>query len=128
MKKINAKGKVNIGCLLLSILLIAGLYVGFKFGKVYLSKYMFNRRLYELAGDIAKDYNFKKYPNHMDVANAVIKEAERSSIDLTPDDITVVRRDDRLVIIQVFWEGEIVLPNYTYDFFFEFEAKRNVVY
>jgi hypothetical protein len=128
MKTHAMRGKINIGCLVLSVLLISGVYVGFKFGTVYISKYIFNRNLYELAGDVAKDYSSKRYPNNMDVVNAVIKEAEKTSIDLTPEDIRILRRDNQLVIIEVTWEGEIVLPNYTHYFFFEFEAKRNVVY
>jgi len=122
------RGKINIGCLLLSILLISAVYVGFKFGTVYISKYMFNRNLYELAGEVAKDYDFRSYPNNMDIANAVIEEASKTSIDLTPEDIRILRRDDQLVIIGVTWEGEVVLPNYIHYFTFEFEAKRNVVY
>ena len=128
MKTHAMRGKINIGCLLLSVLLISGVYVGFKFGTVYLSKYMFNRNLYELAGNVAKDYDFRSYPNNMDIINAVIKEADNTSINLTPEDIRILRRDNQLVIIEVTWEGEIVLPNYTHYFFFEFEAKRNVVY
>ncbi len=122
------QGKINIGCLLLSVLLISGVYVGFKFGTVYISKYMFNRNLYELAGDVAKDYDSKRYPNNMDVVNAVITEADKTSIVLTPEDIRILRRDNQLVIIEVTWEGEVVLPNYIHYFTFEFDAKRNVVY
>lgn len=122
------RGKINIGCLVLSVLLISAVYVGFKFGTVYISKYMFNRNLYELAGDVAKDHQGRTYPDNRAVVNAIIDEAEKTSIDLTPEDIRILRHDDQLVIIEVTWEGEIVLPNYTHYFFFEFEAKRNVVY
>ena len=104
------------------------MYVGFKFGTVYISKYIFNRNLYELAGDVAKDHRGRTYTNNLDVVNAIIDEADKTSIDLTPEDIRIIRWDNQLVIIQVTWEGEIVLPNYTHYFFFEFEAKRNVVY
>ncbi len=128
MKTHAMRGKINIGCLLLSILLIAAVYTGFKFGTVYLSKYMFNRNLYELAGDVAKDYRGRTYKNNLDIVNAIIDEADKTSIDLTPEDIRIIRWDNQLVIIQVTWEGEVVLPNYTHYFFFEFEAKRNVVY
>ncbi len=122
------RGKINVGCLILSVLLITAVYVGFKFGTVYLSKYMFNRNLYELAGDVAKDYRGRTYKNNLDIVNAIIDEADKTSIDLTPEDIRIIRWDDQLVIIQVTWEGEVVLPSYTHYFFFEFEAKRNVVY
>jgi hypothetical protein len=128
MKTHAMRGKINIGCLLLSVLLISGVYVGFKFGTVYISKYIFNRNLYELAGDVAKDHQGRTYTNNLDVVNAIIDEADKTSIDLTPEDIRIIRWDKQLVIIQVTWEGEIVLPNYTHYFFFEFEAKRNVVY
>ncbi len=122
------RGKINIGCLLLSILLIAAVYTGFKFGTVYLSKYMFNRNLYELAGDVAKDYRGRTYKNNLDIVNAIIDEADKTSIDLSPEDIRILKWDNQLVIIQVTWEGEVVLPNYTHYYFFEFDVKRNVVY
>ena len=128
MKMHAMRGKINIGCLLLSILLIAAVYTGFKFGTVYLSKYMFNRNLYELAGDVAKDYRGRTYKNNLDIVNAIIDEADKTSIDLTPEDIRIIRWDNQLVIIEVTWEGEVVLPNYTHDFIFVFDAKRNVVY
>ena len=128
MKTHAMRGKINVGCLLLSVLLISAVYVGFKFGTVYISKYIFNRNLYELAGDVAKDHRGRTYTNNLDVVNAIIDEADKTSIDLTPEDIRIIRWDNQLVIIQVTWEGEIVLPNYTHYFFFEFEAKRNVVY
>jgi len=128
MKTHTIRGKVNVGCLLLTVLLIAGIYVGFKFGTVYLSKYMFKRNLFELAGDVAKDYDFKTYQNNMDITNAIIEEADKNSIDLVPEDIRIMRRDSQFVIIEVTWEGAVVLPNYTHYFSFEFETKRNVVY
>lgn len=128
MKKYRISGKVNVGCLFLTILIIAGGYVGFKFGKVYLAKYLFNRRLYEFAGDVAKDYNAKRFPRDRAIAEEVLKEAENYSIDITLDDITINRKRDESITINVTWEGDIVLPQYTHYFIFEFEVKRKVVY
>ena len=127
MKKYRVSGKVNVGCLILTILLVVGSYVGFKFGKVYLAKYLFNRRLYEMTGDVAADHRARIYPNNRAIAEEVLREARNSSIDITHDDIRI-QRDDQFVIINVTWEGDIVIPQYTHHFVFEFEVKRDVVY
>ena len=56
MGKPGIRGKVNIGCITLTLLLIIGGYVGFKFGRVYLSQYIFDRKVFELTGDAADDW------------------------------------------------------------------------
>jgi len=47
MKTARMHGKVNFGCLTLIILLVAGGYVGFKFGRVYMAKYMLDKRKWQ---------------------------------------------------------------------------------
>jgi len=128
MKKHAARGKINIGCLFLIVLLIAGSYVGFKFGKVYLSQYLFKRQLLELSSEVAKDYTLKMYPSNTDIVNAVIEEARKLSVELTPENIEIVRRDDHFFVIKVTWEEEVVLPYYTHYFTFEFNKERNIAY
>ena len=91
MKKQGIHGKINIGCLFLSLLLIAGGYVGFKFGRVYLSNYMFDRKLYEIAGDVAEDWKAKAFPSDKDIANAIMEEARKHSVGITYDDIEIDR-------------------------------------
>ena len=60
MGKQGMHGKTNFGCLFLSLLLIVGGYVGFKFGRVYLSQYMLDRKIFEIAGDAAEDWKAKR--------------------------------------------------------------------
>jgi hypothetical protein len=113
MNKPSIGGKVNIGCLLLILLVIAGGYVGYKFGRVYLSQYIFDRKVFELTGDAADDWKEK--------------EAQNLSIDITYDDI-LVEREDKSVRIRVIWEGDIVIPFYTHHYYFPFEYKRDKVF
>ena len=120
-------GKVNIGCLLLILLLIAGGYVGFAFGRVYLAQYIFDRKVFELTGDVADDWQSKDFPSEIDVANAVMEEAQNLSVDITYDDI-LIEQEKKYVRIQVTWEGDIVIPFYTHHFFIPFDHKRERVY
>lgn len=125
MKKFKVSGKVNLGCLFLIIVLIAGGYVGYKFGRVYLAKYIFNKKLYEIAGNVAEDYNSKDYPSNRTIIEEVLKEAKQLSITISHDDIWVTRAAG-LATIKVTWEVDVVLPKYTRNFVFEFEADRKV--
>ena len=127
MNKPSIRGKVNIGCLLLILLVIAGGYVGYKFGRVYLSQYIFDRKVFELTGDAADDWKEKLFPSEVDIANAVMEEAQNLSIDITYDDI-LVEREDKSVRIRVIWEGDIVIPFYTHHYYFPFEYKRDKVF
>ena len=62
---------------------------GFKFGRVYLAQYMLDRKIFELAGDAAEDWKEKLFPSERDIADAVMEEAQRHSVDITYDDIQV---------------------------------------
>ena len=55
MKQSRMQGKINIGCLIITLLLIAGGYVGFKFGKVCMAKYFLDKKIFQIAGDAAQD-------------------------------------------------------------------------
>jgi len=121
------QGKINIGCLTLTILLIAGGYVGFKFGRVYMAKYFLDKKIFQIAGDAAEDWKAKTFPTEKDIADAVMLEAKNRSVDITPDDIEV-ERDRQNVSIRVFWEGDIEIPFYTHHFDFTFDHTRKVVY
>ena len=125
MKKYRMSGKVNVGCLFLIILVIAGGYLGFKFGEVYVARWMFDRKLFEIAGEVAGDYESKTYPNNRVIADEVIEEARKLSIDITHDDIRI-KRGEGTATINVTWEGDVVIPRYTYHFVYEFEAVRKV--
>lgn len=127
MDKPGIRGTVNIGCITLVLLVIVLGYVGFKFGRVYLAQYIFDRKVFELTGDAADDWKEKIYPSEVDIANAVMEEAQNLSIDITFDDI-LVEREDKSVTIQVIWEGDIVIPFYTYHYYFPFEYKRDKVF
>jgi hypothetical protein len=127
MRKRGIQGKINFGCLTLTILLIAGGYVGYKFGRVYLGKYMFERKVFELAGDVAEDWKGKIYSSDGDVVNAIMKEARAHGVGIVPDDIEIDRDDDR-VIINIIWEGDIVLPYYTHHFIYYFDYERKIIY
>jgi hypothetical protein len=127
MRKQGMHGKTNFGCLFLTLLLIAGGYVGFKFGRVYLSQYMFDRKMFELTGDVADDWKAKAFPSNSDIAHAIMEEAQRHSVDITYDDIEI-DRDPKVVSINVIWEGDIVLPFYTYHYSFYFDHEREFKY
>ena len=127
MRKNSLSGKINVGCLFIIIILIAGGYVGFKFGKVYLAKYMFNRKIIAIAGDVSKDPHGKIFSNERAVVEAVKKAAREFSVDITHDDI-LINLDGKSVNINVTWEGDIVIPKYTHHFVFQFESKRKIVY
>lgn len=127
MHKPSIRGKINIGCLTLTFLLIVGSYVGFKIGRVYLAQYIFDRKIFELTGDAADDWKEKVFPTEVDIANAVMDEAQKLSVDITYDDI-LVEREEKSVRIQVIWEGDIVIPFYTYHYYFPFEYKRDKVF
>ena len=127
MKKYSVSGKINVGCLFIIVILIAGGYVGFKFGKVYLAQYILNRKIMEIAGNVAQDYEARTFPNERTIADAIIKEAEKLSADITYDDIHI-KREGQSVTINVTWEGDVVLPNYTHHFIFELESKRKILY
>ena len=77
MRKRGMHGKINFGCLTLTLLLIVGGYVGYKFGRVYLGKYMFDRKVFEITGDVAEDWNVKIFPSDGDIVEALLKEARR---------------------------------------------------
>ena len=127
MRKQGMHGKTNFGCLFLSLLLIAGGYVGFKFGRVYLSQYMLDRKIFEIAGDAAEDWKAKTFPSNRAIADAVMEEARRHSVDITYDDIEI-DRDPKTVSINVIWEGDIVVPFYTYHYTYYFDHKRDFKY
>jgi len=125
MKKSCMQGKINLGCLVITVLLIAGGYVGFKFGKVYMAKYFLDKKIFQIAGDAAQDWKGKTYRSNRDIAEAVLLEAKNRDADMDLDDIAV-ERDDRTVTIQASWEGEIVLPYYTHRFAFTFDHTRTI--
>lgn len=127
MRKQGIYGKINFGCLTLTLLLIVGGFVGYKFGRVYLGKYMFERKVFELAGDVAEDWKARIFPSNGDIVNAIMEEARRHGVDITPDDIEIDRNDKR-VIINIIWEGDIVLPFYTHHFIYNFDYERKVIY
>lgn len=125
MRKSGIGGKVNIGCITLTLLITVGGYVGYKFGRVYLAQYMFDRKVFEITGDAAEDWKEKVFPTDVEVANAVMEEAQKLSIDITYDDI-VIEREDKYVRVQVTWQGEIEIPFYIhyYDFLFDYKRMR----
>jgi len=123
MNKPSIRGKVNIGCLTLILLVSVGGYVGYKFGRVYLAKYILDRKIFELAGDAAEDWKAKAFPTEVDIANVVMEEAKKLSVDITYDDI-LIEREAKYVRIKVTWEGDIVIPYYTHHYYFPFEYKR----
>ena len=129
MRKNSLSGKINVGCLVISLLLIVGGYVGFEFGKIYLSKYILSRKILEIAGDACKmGRTGSIFPDERSIADAILVEVEKLSIeDITHDDI-LVERDKQYVTINVTWEGDIVIPTYTYHFVFHFGEKRKIVY
>jgi len=127
MENHSLSGKINVGCLFLILLLIAGGYVGFKFGRVYGAKYILNRKIFEIAGDVVKETGARTFPNERAIADAIIKEAEKLSVDISYDNIRI-KREGESVTINVIWEGDVVLPKYTHHFIFEFEAKRKLAY
>ncbi len=123
----RVRGKINIGCLTLSLLLIIAGYVGFKFGRVYVAQYMLDRKIFEIAGDAAEDYRAKIFPSERDIADVIMEEARKRSVDITYDDI-IINRERRYVKIKVTWEGDIVLPFYTHHFIHVFDHERKIVY
>lgn len=127
MNKPGMRGKINMGCLTLILLIVAGGYVGFKFGKVYLAQYIFERKIFEITGDAAEDWQAKVFPSETDIATVIMAEAQRLSVDITYDDI-LVEREERYVRIQVTWEGDIVIPLYTHHYCFVFDHTRNRVF
>ena len=128
MRKNSLSGKINVGCLVMTLLLIAGGYVGFEFGRIYLSKYILNRKILEIAGDACKmGQTGGMFPDERSIADAILVEVEKLSIDIPYDDI-LVDRDKQYVTINVTWEGNIVIPTYTYHFVFHLEEKRKIVY
>ncbi len=128
MRKNSLSGKINVGCLVITLLLIVGGYVGFEFGRVYLSKYILNRKIMEIAGDASKmGQTGRMFPDERSIADAIFVEVENLSIDIPYDDI-LVERDKQYVTINVTWEGDIVIPKYTHHFVFHFEFKRKIVY
>ncbi len=125
MKKSRMHGKINFGCLTLIALLIAGGYVGFKFGRVYMAQYFLDKKIFQIAGDAAEDWKAKTYRSNREIEEAVLREAKSRGVDITLDDI-VAERDDRTVTIQVSWEGDIVIPFYTHHFDFTFDHTRTL--
>jgi hypothetical protein len=125
MKKSRMQGKINFGCLTMTVFLIAGGYVGFKFGRVYMAKYFLDKKIFQIAGDAAQDWKAKTYRSNLDIAEAVLLEAKSRDVDITLDDITA-ERDDRTVTIQATWEGDIVIPYYTHHFVFTFDHTRKL--
>ena len=128
MRKNSLSGKINVGCLVMTLLLIAGGYVGFEFGKIYLSKYILSRKILEIAGDACKmGRTGSIFPDERSIADAILLEVENLSIDIPYDDI-LVERNKQYVTINVIWEGDIVIPTYTHHFVFHFGEKRKIVY
>ena len=128
MRKNSLSGKINVGCLVMTLLLIAGGYVGFEFGKIYLSKYILSRKILEIAGDACKmGRTGSIFPDERSIADAILLEVENLSIDIPYDDI-LVERNKQYVTINVTWEGDIVIPTYTHHFVFHFGEKRKIVY
>jgi len=128
MRKNSLSGKINVGCLIITLLLIVGGYVGFEFGKIYLSKYILSRKILEIAGDACKmGRTGSIFPDERSIADAILLEVENLSLDISYDDI-LVNRDKQYVTINVTWEGDIVIPTYTYHFVFHLGEKRKIVY
>ena len=125
MKQSRMRGRINLGCLVVTVLLIAGGYVGFKFGRVYLAKYFLDKKTFQIAGDAAEDWKGKVYPSNRDIAEAVLVEARSRGVDITLDNI-VAERNDQTVTIQISWEGDIVIPYYTHHFDFTIDHTRTV--
>ena len=128
MRKNSLSGKINVGCLVITLLLIAGGYVCFEFGKIYLSKYILSRKIMEIAGDASKmGRRGSIFPDERSIADAILVEVEKLSIDIPYDDI-LVERNKQYVTINVTWEGNIVIPAYTHHFVFHLKEKRKIVY
>jgi hypothetical protein len=119
------QGRINFGCLTLIVLFIAGGYVGFKFGRVYMAKYFLDKKIFQIAGDAAEDWKAKTYRSNREIAEAVLREAKSRGADITLDDI-VAERNDMTVSIQVSWEGDIVIPFYIHHFDFTFDHTRTL--
>ena len=125
MKQFRMQGKINIGCLFIIALLIAGGYVGFKFGRVYMAKYFLDKKIFQIAGDAAEDWKAQSFPSNRDRAEAVLLEAKSRGADITLDDI-MAEREGQTVTIQVSWEGNIEIPFYTHHFHFTFDHTRTI--
>ncbi len=125
MKQSRVNGKINFGCLIITLFLIAGGYVGFKFGRIYMAKYFLDKKIFQIAGDAAQDWKGKVYHSNRDIAEAVLIEARSRGADMEIDDISA-ERDDRTVTIQATWEGDIVIPYYTHHFVFTFDHTRKL--
>ncbi len=128
MRKNSLSGKINVGCRVMTLLLIVGGDVGWDFGRIYWSKYILNRQILEIAGDASQmGQTGGMFPDERSIADAILVEIEKLSIDIPYDDI-LVDRDKQYVTINVTWEGDIVIPTYTHHFVFHLVEKRKIVY
>jgi len=125
MKQFRMRGRINLGCLFITALIIAGGYVGYKFGRVYMAKYFLDKKAFQIAGDAAEDWKAKTYRSNRDIAEAVLIEARSRGVDITLDNI-VAERNDQTVTIQISWEGDIVIPFYTHHFDFTIDHTRTL--
>lgn len=84
-------GRVSFGCLLIAVILLVGGYHGYKLGFPYVSKSLFEEKLFEVA----------EYIFHQDRAESdpvVIQTAADYHIVITPENIKYKQTQDQIII------------------------------
>lgn len=117
------RGESKFGCLVTILLLAAGLYVGYKFGKAQWDYQSMKDEVFEMTKFTAATPNF----NYAKVQESIIRQGKKLGITIYPEDIAIIDNEIS-VTLEVYWETELVFSSYTHtlDYFVTFTRKKGL--
>ncbi|MCX8044413.1 MAG: hypothetical protein N3B18_09840 [Desulfobacterota bacterium] len=111
----TCRGGSTLGCLVIFLLIGAGMYVGYKFA---LAQWDYEGMKEELT-EIARYWVMQDHPDPEVIKQEIIRKAERHNVYLEKEDIEIQQMQGGMLIIDVSWVTPIVFPGgYVYERFF----------
>jgi hypothetical protein len=116
----SAPGRLSLGLLLFLLLLVAGIYTGFKLAPPYWEYYSLKEAARQgLVSSAAPPYR------DADVKEAVLQKAKYLGVPLTESDLAVFR-DQAAVSIEFSWVREVPLPGRIVRFSFSIKDSEPI--
>jgi hypothetical protein len=109
MKLADMRGDSKLGCLIWLGILVAVLFVGYKFGAAQWAFFSFREELFDLAKSASRERSLDQGVYQKEI----IRHAENLGILLDPEDISITETDNE-VTLEVDWYAALEFPGYTY--------------
>ncbi len=107
--KINDRGESKLGCAVLIILFVFGIWVGLKWGY---AQWDYESMRQEVS-ETAQYWYDKNAKTSKPIIDEIFRRADKIGLELFEDDVEVVLKENGL-IIDVWWSTPIELPGYTH--------------